>query len=95
MKKTNFIISLLVFLSIAVNAQKKNYYYENAVFNDNIKSVLIYRDGFELSNPVIGLGDESKLVLKFDDLSGERKDYYYTIIHCDANWNESYISQSD
>jgi len=55
----------------------------------------MYRDGFELSNPVYEMGEETPLVFKFDDLSGEVKDYYYTVIHCDADWNESFIPQSD
>jgi hypothetical protein len=41
------------------------------------------------------MGEETQLVFKFDDLSGEVKDYYYTVIHCDADWNESFIPQSD
>lgn len=91
-----------VFLWLALNgivcglfAQQKNFYYENAVFTDQIKTVQLYRDGFVLSNPVLQLGEDVRLVLKFDDLSGQRKDYYYTIIHCDADWNESFLSQPD
>jgi hypothetical protein len=34
-------------------------------------------------------------VFKFDDLSGEVKDYYYTVIHCDVGWNESFMPQTD
>lgn len=77
------------------NAQKNEFYYENAVYNDNIKSVQLFRDGFELSNPVYNLGEDISLVLKFDDLSGEPKNYYYTVIHCDANWNESFVRQEE
>ena len=28
-------------------------------------------------------------------LSEDVKDYSYTVIHCDANWNESYIQQNE
>jgi hypothetical protein len=75
--------------------EEENYYYEDAVYNENIKTVMMHREGFELSNPVWEMGEEIPLVFKFDDLSGEVKDYYYTIIHCDADWNESYIPQTD
>lgn len=90
-------ISTLLLLIFAVNlqAQEEKFYYENAVFNDDIKTVMMYRDGFELSNPIYEIGEETPLVFKFDDLSGEVKDYYYTLIHCDVNWNESFILQSD
>ena len=71
------------------------YYYQNAVFRDEIKSVQMYREGNELSNPVIELGSDVKLLLKFDDLTEDVKSYSYTVIHCDANWNESYIRQDE
>ncbi len=95
MKKYFLVAVFYLFILGAVSAQERNFYYENAIYNDNIKTVLMFREGFELSNPVIELGENANLVLKFDDLSGEVKNYYYTIVHCDADWNESYLSQSD
>lgn len=72
-----------------------DFYYENAIYNENIKTVLMHRQGLELSNPVYELGEETPLVFKFDDLSGEAKDYSYTVVHCDAGWHESFISQTE
>ncbi|HKI88310.1 MAG TPA: DUF5103 domain-containing protein, partial [Draconibacterium sp.] len=95
MKNKIPLLILALLIAVISEAQDESYYYENAVYNENIKTVLMYRDGFELSNPVIELGEDANLVLKFDDLSGEVKDYYYTIVHCDADWNESYIPQTD
>jgi len=69
---------------------KKNFFrYEDFTYNDNIKTILLYKDGFELAPPLIQLGTEEKLKLSFDDLSGELQSYKYTIIHCDANWTPS------
>ncbi len=95
MKKYFLVAVFYLFVLGAVSAQERNFYYENAIYNDNIKTVLMFREGFELSNPVIEIGENVNLVLKFDDLSGEVRNYYYTIVHCDADWNESYLSQSD
>jgi hypothetical protein len=89
------LICLLAGTLTRLNGQEENFYYENAVYDENIKTVLMYREGFELSNPVRELNEETPLVFMFDDLSGEVKDYYYTIIHCDADWNESFIPQND
>ncbi|HZH70895.1 MAG TPA: DUF5103 domain-containing protein [Mariniphaga sp.] len=94
-KITTVSIFILFFLINNLKAQEEHYYYEDAVFNDDIKTVLMHRKGFELSNPVWQMGEEVPLEMKFDDLSGEVKNYYYTIIHCDADWNESFIPQSD
>ncbi len=39
--------------------------------------------------PIINLGGNEKLRLSFDDLGEEHKSYYYTLIHCSANWESS------
>jgi len=84
----------MVFNTIAVG-KSDSFYYQNSVFREGIKSVQLYRDGFENSNPQYTLGTDATLVFKFDDLSEEAKNYTYTIIHCDADWNESYMQQSE
>ena len=89
-----FITLIIISLSEA-NSQKRSYYYEDAVYSENIKTVLFFRSGFELSLPVLDLGEETPLLLKFDDISGTVKNYFYTIIHCDASWNESYVRQNE
>ncbi|NOY95904.1 MAG: DUF5103 domain-containing protein [Chlorobi bacterium] len=91
------LIFTLIFYTIThwCFSQGNNFYYENAVFKEDIKSVQLYREGSVLSNPVINLNEDAVLLLKFDDLSGEAKDYYYTIIHCDADWNESFLTQDE
>lgn len=91
----NLIFAFLLLAWSNILAQEENYYYENAIYNENIKTVLMHRDGFELSDPIHELGEETPLVFKFDDLTGEVKDYTYTVVHCDADWNESFMPQSD
>lgn len=95
MRKYQVIIVILMLWGIASSGQENSFYYENAVYDENIKTVQMYRDGNELSYPVIELGEETPLFFQFDVLSEELKDYYYTIIHCDHNWNESYVLQAD
>ena len=91
-----FVLFLCVIFSLNSAAQQENeFYYQNATYKEGIKTVQLYNKGFELSFPIYELGSGSNLVLKFDDLSGEIRNYYYTIIHCDANWNESYVLQNE
>lgn len=91
------LISVLWIISSAfvTMAQFNPYYHENAVFREEIKSVQMFREGFELSNPVLELNESARLILRFDDLSGEVRNFYYTILHCDPDWNESFIRQND
>ncbi|MBE0637182.1 MAG: DUF5103 domain-containing protein [Bacteroidales bacterium] len=63
--------------------------YEDFVYQPNIRSVLLYKMGFEMSSPIVALHSEEKLMLSFDDLSADYSKYEYTIIHCDADWNPS------
>lgn len=68
--------------------------YENYIYKSNIKSVLIHRQGQELSAPVIELHTPDKLILGFDDLDADIKQYSYTLIHCDADWKPSRLIPS-
>lgn len=43
--------------------------------------------------PIIRLGE--KLILKFDDINAEERIYYYSIKHCDYNWQISDLSSTE
>lgn len=97
-KRIGFFIILLVISLVDFFATKviaDDFHYQNAVYHDEIKSVQMFREGNELSNPVLELGGDAHLILKFDDLAEDSKNYSYTLIHCDADWNESYIHQNE
>lgn len=89
------LLNIILTLNSRASENADPFYYENTVYSEEIKSVQLYREGNELSNPVIELGSDAKLVLKFDELAEDAKNYSYTIIHCDASWNESYVQQSE
>ncbi|MCG8683919.1 MAG: DUF5103 domain-containing protein [Desulfobacterales bacterium] len=91
-----FLLILSIIFSLNSFAQQENgFYYQNATYKENIKTVQLFSEGFEQSFPIYELGSGANLLLKFDDLSGELSNYYYTILHCDANWNESYVLQNE
>ena len=56
------------------------------VYAGNIKSVLLYKDGWELSYPMMMMGAGEKLVLSFDELNRNLSEFTYAIRHCNANW---------
>jgi len=90
-----FLLNVLPTLTSWSSDKTDKYYYQNSVYREEIKSVQLYREGNELSDPLIELGSDAKLILKFDDLSTDVKNYSYTLIHCDANWNESFLQQNE
>ncbi|MHC1708517.1 MAG: DUF5103 domain-containing protein [Bacteroidales bacterium] len=108
MKKTlYFFLFLILYVGKAYSQQdgdnpdssggdyfRNNYLrYQDHIYVDHIKTPLLYREGWEMSAPMINLEGEDKLILAFDDLSGGQKQYQYTLIHCDADWFPSRILQ--
>lgn len=69
--------------------------FTNYVFNDNIKTVQLSKEGWNLSYPVIKLRSDEKLILQFDLLGDNVENYYYTFIHCDKDWKRSNIFPTD
>jgi hypothetical protein len=61
--------------------------YSDYTYNKNIKSIELYKVGFELSDAVIQLNTDDRLQLEFDDLEGNIRQYYYSVTHCDATWH--------
>ncbi|SDJ76294.1 protein of unknown function [Catalinimonas alkaloidigena] len=48
-----------------------------------------------LSNPVIPLQNPPALMLEFDELGDQYFNYYFKLIHCDANWEKSQLFDMD
>lgn len=63
--------------------------WENRAYSPLIKTVTLEQQGNQLSEPVIYLNSNKKLLLQFDELSEETQNYEYTITHCNADWTES------
>ncbi len=69
--------------------------YDNNIFRPEIKSVEFYNTAKQASFPIITLGSSEKVLLAFDNLLGGTQVYYYTLEHCDANWNSSNLSSAE
>jgi len=88
--KYPFFFLLLLTISYSSLAQNGLPVYDNRVYDSSIQSVQLFRLGWSNSYPIIELGDMSqRLQLSFDDFTGEARDFSYSFIHCDANWQPS------
>lgn len=67
----------------------------NGVYRENIRTVQFFREGWEFAQPVIELGTDQRLILKFDELSDRATNFVYTITHCDAEWYPSRLVQAE
>ena len=105
----NKLLSLLLIVSFSSSyAQKKvrnnrsvnstpelQIKYQNVNYIPEIKSVEFYNRAKEQSIPVYTLGGTDDLMLAFDDLRAGNRNIYYTIEHCDFEWNSSHLSPID
>ena len=74
---------------------KKDIIYKNNTFNEKIKTILCHKKEEELSLPIINLNSDDQLLLSFDELDADVKDYYYTILHCNSDWTASDLMKSE
>ncbi len=90
----NWISSVLLLLSGLLSAQPQfnDLIYNNHVYTDNINSVQFHMDGFPLVDPIVDINSSTALALNFDDFEEDVQDYFYTIIHCDMNWQPSQLT---
>jgi hypothetical protein len=63
--------------------------FTDTIFDPHIKTVQLHVNGNKLSYPILSLRGRGTLMLRFDDLRNEVKDYYYTIVHCNSEWEKT------
>ncbi len=100
MKSIRQAISTILIITIALpfyaqDTLQEDYFdtnylrYQNHTYRKNIKTIQLHKENWELSYPVIKLKSDEKLVLSFDDLDADVKNYSYTFEHCNAKWESS------
>ena len=90
-----FILFFLSSVSQVSASKADSLNYTSHVFDARIKTVQLYKDGWNLSYPIMKLNSNEKLVLNFDLMGDQPESYYYTFIHCDKDWKKSDVSQND
>lgn len=58
----------------------------NKVYTDNIRSVKFHVLGLPTSEPVVTLNSSTKMILRFDDVDLDVKDFVYSIQHHNRDW---------
>lgn len=86
---------LLLFLSPLYSIAQISIQYTDHTYRASIKSVECYNTEKEASFPIIPLRSNEQIRLTFDDLEGRSRNYYYTLEHCDAQWNTSRLSPAE
>jgi len=81
--------------------QKQEYFddkfidYTTKIYDDQIKTLIIHTTASELEPPVINLNGTEQVILRFDDLSDDVRDLYYSFEHCTYDWKSSDLLEMD
>jgi hypothetical protein len=94
-KITRNFLTFLIILVLTQKIEASAKVFSDSIYRENIKTVQLYRDGWKLSYPIIELNEGLALILSFDDISSEVKNYHYKTYHCNSRWEESEISEYD
>jgi hypothetical protein len=70
-------------------------HFDNKTYLSSVKTVRLYKKNWELGDPVISLGTDEQLELRWDILDEEINNYQYKIIHCDKDWNKSSLNEME
>jgi len=79
----------------SVQSEKETRQFKNEVFSEKIHTVKVRSTTWEFSFPVIELGTDQHLELIFDDLTADQHTFGYTMVHCNADWNESDLQKQE
>ncbi|MBS1579446.1 MAG: DUF5103 domain-containing protein [Bacteroidetes bacterium] len=86
---------MLLMLCNAIYLQIFSQQNVDAVYVSNIKTVKLFQQNNQESLPVLQLNSTDIIELHFDDLDGYVKNYYYTFVLCNADWQPADVSPFD
>jgi hypothetical protein len=69
--------------------------YKNEIKKSSVHTVQCFPVGWELSPAIIELNSQNQLQFSFDEIGKDIQDYSYRLIHCDADWKSSELSEFD
>src|SRR6187549_277308 len=92
----NIVRSNLVFLFIILYSALSSHAAEqDMVYKPYIRTVQLFKYGYQYALPVYTLNSGDLIQLGFDDMEGSLKNYYYTYVLCDYNWQQVNLSPFD
>ncbi|MGI6219039.1 MAG: DUF5103 domain-containing protein [Bacteroidaceae bacterium] len=72
-----------------------SYSQNSEILSPYIKTLLVWVDDDWSRLPVMSLEQGETISIRFDELSPEYRRYAYTIKYCNADWSDSYLSETE
>ncbi len=95
MRKLVHLSLVMILINFNSFAQNPVVFYDNKIYQPNIKTVECYHTKKEQSFPILTLKSTETITFAFDDLKGGNKNYNYTIEHCSYDWKPTKINAID
>ncbi|TVR37366.1 MAG: DUF5103 domain-containing protein [Cryomorphaceae bacterium] len=76
-------------------AKKNQLPFEDRVYDEHIKTILVHKAGLQLNPPVIQMGGVEKIEVRFDDLHPYSRTFAYSVEHCTHDWQGSDLIESE
>ena len=96
---SRFVIPVLLlapFLLFSQNETNENPGNESVTLDEQIRSAQLHLAGAPLTLPIVDVKTGfNTLVLEFDHLGDDLKDYVYTIVQCNSDWKPSDLSDNE
>ena len=68
---------------------------QTRVFDSNFKSLQVKLSGNDYFPPIIMMGSDDVIEVRFDELSAELSYLRYSVVHCNANWQPSQLIDTE
>lgn len=86
----------LLFCTAAASAQDAGKTNFNTILDPDIRTAQLYVLGAPLVSPIADIkAGNGSLVLQFDHIGSEIKDYIYTLRHCNSDWKPSELEDNE
>ena len=85
----------MVWISFFLAKAQGQTFFSDHIFVENIKTVQLYPENNPFGEALIFLNEQQPLLLKFDELDSDYRDFAYTLIHCDTKWQQSDLSPNE
>jgi hypothetical protein len=95
--KSISLVSLLYLftLSFTMNAAIVPMVYDNKVYEEDIRTVILTQKGTHERLAVMSLNTQNRLHLRFDQMQSENEYFQYTFVHCSSDWKPSNLQPFD
>lgn len=88
---TSLVVAILLTVTSLITAP----YHTQVAPSSGVSTLRVLVDGEDNVSPLFSAGSGSVVTITFDDLSYVPKNYYYRVVHCDASWMPSNLTQME